>query len=661
MKPGPMMLAAWMAVACAVPSLAQVISSSGGAPAPPSQAPISQAAALSFGNAIVSGVVIDGATGAPVEGALVGLTGATGDAVARLPRQLSDAKGRFVFTDVRPSPMLSLTATKFGYFDGGFRSDASADLPVRYVSLADGQWVGNLRILMWRPAAVAGVVIDESGEPVVGVAVRAFAQLRIAGRTQLAGGPIAMTDDRGVYRIGGLSPGRYLIAVPSVQASFLPAAPTTTAAPAPPGAPRPAGEQALDLDPRARLVIGRFATPPPAVTGRVLAYPIAFHGGASVAQAQAVQLQFGEERTGLDVRLEPVPTVTVSGVVDGSPEARRALTLRLLPAGLEELGHGVEAATTMVAADGTFVFLNVPAGTYTIDAPLAVSELTSNMNTGPMQPQLPALPGSTQSYSSQSVPSGPPGTAFMVRGAGTQRTHFGRTTVVVGASDVSGLTVAMLPAGSISGQVVVQADRQDPQAMTPSFVNLSAESATGQSSLGRAANQLRTPPTGGEFHLAPLPPGSYLLRVSLSSGWVVKSIVAGGRDYTTQPIDTSSGQDVGSVMVTVTNSPPTLTGTVRDARGGATDTAAVIVYPADPAQWTNYGFAPTRIRSVVASDAGVFRFSSLPAGDYFLVAVDEARARAWQEPEFFKTMAATAVRVTLSWGETKSQDLRVDR
>jgi hypothetical protein len=103
-----------------------------------------------------------------------------------------------------------------------------------------------------------------------------------------------------------------------------------------------------------------------------MAYPVVFHPGTSaLAQATAVELGYGDDRSSIDLVLTPVPSVRVSGVVDGPQEALAALTVRLLPVGLENLGLGAEAATALVAADGHVP--NVPAGD-TLDAPVTVSE-----------------------------------------------------------------------------------------------------------------------------------------------------------------------------------------------------------------------------------------------------------------------------------------------
>ena len=61
-----------------------------------------------------------------------------------------------------------------------------------------------------------------------------------------------------------------------------------------------------------------------------------------------------------------------------------------MPAGSEQLGFGSEAATTVVERDGSFTFLNVPAGEYTLLAQAVFGEFTS----GNGEVALPDAPGS---------------------------------------------------------------------------------------------------------------------------------------------------------------------------------------------------------------------------------------------------------------------------
>jgi hypothetical protein len=70
------------------------------------------------GTGVISGVVTDGLTGRPLAGAVVyvGITGR--GAVGRVSRQLTDRKGRFVFTDLPAHDQYFLNASGFGYVNG---------------------------------------------------------------------------------------------------------------------------------------------------------------------------------------------------------------------------------------------------------------------------------------------------------------------------------------------------------------------------------------------------------------------------------------------------------------------------------------------------------------------------------------------------------------
>jgi len=80
-------------------------------------------AAPTVGTGAISGVVTDGTTGAPIAGALIQLVGGAGQSGAR-PRQMTDAKGRFIFTQLPAFRDYTLVASPVGYLDGGYRRPA---------------------------------------------------------------------------------------------------------------------------------------------------------------------------------------------------------------------------------------------------------------------------------------------------------------------------------------------------------------------------------------------------------------------------------------------------------------------------------------------------------------------------------------------------------
>ena len=50
---------------------------------------------------------------------------------------------------------------------------------------------------------------------------------------------------------------------------------------------------------------------------------------------------------------------------------------------------------------------------------------------------------------------------------------------------------------------------------------------------------------------------------------------------------------------------------------------------------------------------------NLPPGDYFIVAVDDVEQGEWFDPAFLEKVRPDATRVSVSEGEKKKQDLRI--
>jgi hypothetical protein len=618
----------------------------------------------------ISGTVKDGATGQPLAGTIVSLripsTTTPAPQLASVQRQVTDAAGRFVFRGLAAASGYSLTTSRPGYGDGAFGQTMMLG-PSGVITLADAAWFQRADILMWKPGAIAGRVVDETGEPLVGIYVRALLRARVGGQPQILSGPVARTDDRGEYRIPGLGPGQYLIHVPSVQTTVTSDAPAgVLGTPMPPPrfdflgiAPVSRTDAVLPPVGNSRLVIGNYATPPPAADGRARAYAMAFHPGSpSVDGAAVVTIGASEERAGVDVQLLPVPAVTVSGSVAGPPEALRNLLLRLVPVGLESLANGAEAATTMAAADGQFTFLLVPAGDYIIDAPGSTFELTYTAGgTATALPQPPGL--RLTSAQNGTLTSGPPGTGYSRRTGARGDGFWARTPISVGAQDIRSLIVTLRPTLVLTGWFAYESSsRVVRPPIQPSIV---AEPADGNPRLGspRSARPGEFDPED-QVYIEGLLPGDYVLRLQSGGQFMIKTVTLDGHDVTHASIDTTTLSTKSELIITMIDKGATLRGTVRDDSGSTPD-AAVLVFPVERAQWSRYGLTPVRLRSATVKGRSDFEISGLPAGAYHVVAVDGAHAMMWQDPTFLERAAAVATRMTLAWGDERQIDLPVTR
>ena len=243
---------------------------------------------------------------------------------------MTNANGQFVFRKL-PKGTFGLTVTKNGYADGAYgrRRPGGSQTPV---DLEAGQRVGDVMIRVWRHGSISGTVVDEAGEPLIGVQVRVFMRRLFAGRRRFAQAGTASTDDRGVYRFGNLVPGEYIVAFDQHGKSRCRCTTAETMRqPAAANDPRaaemmrervsigatglpgtPGGIQIGDL---ARTLNPSAPTPPLSTdAGALFIYPTQFHPGVpSAARATVVTLDSGQQRENMDFTLRPVRTARVSG------------------------------------------------------------------------------------------------------------------------------------------------------------------------------------------------------------------------------------------------------------------------------------------------------------------------------------------------------------
>ena len=644
------------------------------------QTPVAQSAIATTG--AVSGVVVDGATSRPIAGAVVYLTQSPRTPTGTAVRQISDARGRFVFAGLPPSGSLTLGASRPGYFDSQLRQFAQSGYSVQTLALAEGEWLRDVRLTLWKGGAIEGTIRDERGEPLAAIEVRSVAVVRVAGSDHLAAGPTGTTDDRGRYRISGLLPARYLVAVPSLQAAVT--ASRTDAdllgmtepqfARLQETRERPAPVATIEHDAGLRVALGPYPTPPPSTGPQTFGYPLTFApGNAMPSPANAIDVAFGDTRI-VDISVAPATTGSLSGRIEGSAQIANR-TVRLLSAGAESLGFGFETAATRTDGDGRFRLANVPVGEYVLDIPIRVNEYrlggAALSNGGQPLRVLPGL-GSFSPYA-DAIAGGPTGLGFF-SGMGTRDAPradptapssaalFARMPVTVSAGGSAELVVPLRPSATIAGRVRFDSDTTG---LAPFQMTLSVmvDPANGNSSQGRSGATIdgRTS-TGGShpFTITGVLPGRYFIRLGLGGLWTVRSISIQGRDSSDGAIDLTTLSRLDEVEITLTRSAGAITGTVITAAGAPASGARVCVFPVDSTRWTDFGVTPPWLAAATASQQGAYRIGPIPAGEYYVAVVPRADTETWRDRAFFARAAVTAPRVTVGWGESRTQPLRID-
>jgi hypothetical protein len=114
------------------------------------------------------------------------------------------------------------------------------------------------------------------------------------------------------------------------------------------------------------------------------------------------------------------------------------------------------------------------------------------------------------------------------------------------------------------------------------------------------------------------------------------------------------GNSAADAVVTLTDTPPELSGTVLDSSGQPAPDYSVVVFSADRQHWTPQS---RRIQSVRPSAAGKYTVRNLPAGHYLIAAVVDVEPGEWFDPNYLQQLVESSLKITVGPGEKKIQDL----
>jgi hypothetical protein len=600
-------------------------------------APLVQGAPAVPPTALIVGTVVDASTNRPIAGAIVTLSSATPQAQQKV---LTGQDGRFLFTKLAKG-RYQIGAARQGYINLW-----ASELASQSVDLADGERLSNLRIPLGRTATIAGQVVDEAGEPVIGARVYARRKQQVSAASAWEMGTPATTDDRGMYRASGLTPGDYVVSIDSMltnvptrvleeyeKASSSPA--TRLNSPIVTEMIQTRGAMTMPGQASSRLVGGQVQTlvspvsggPPPmpnAVGTRFAYAPLFYPAASTIDRATVITLASGAEKTGVDLVLRPVKTIRVSGTLIGlNGPLPFTKVILWMPAGATHLATP-GAVSTITDATGAFTFLSVPQGQYTLDV-LKIAPQPASMNVAELFPD---------------------------------PTQWARIPVIAGDDDIVNLTVTMQRGLRISGRVEFagSAPQPTPEQMMGRAIDLYSLDGRFRSERGGVRVDRK-----GAVVSSGVPPGKYYFGfVSSGPVWWLHSAMHNGVDLTQQPFDLSG--DLEGVVIKFTDTSTELSGTVTAANGAAPGSSQVLIFPADAAIVTDGLFNPRRTIRTRISTSGRYRtFQSLPAGEYHVIAIPSANREgdtAWMTPQFLQSLVAQATRVKLVDGEKRTLDLQ---
>ena len=299
---------------------------------------------------VVTGRIVDVATGEPIPGSTVSLSpvqpsSGAGPASAALP--VSSALLRSLTNQTNVNGIFEIPGVPAGRWRVQVRKEGYVALDATSSHVIDVGGAVRIRdVHIERGGAIEGRILDGRGTPVVRGSVLAMQQLRNRdGTVRLTGGASGQTNDLGEFRVSGLVPGLYVV---------LAQPPSSLLDPFTGGSPTAAAASFV------RTV-----------------YP----GSFDVAQASPVTVSRGLTTRGIEFSMLSVPSYQVFGiVVDTSGRPVAGAAVRLVQARPPLPATVLQAAPS--ALDGTFVVVNVPEGSYSAQAaiPLIIKSSTGGVS-----------------------------------------------------------------------------------------------------------------------------------------------------------------------------------------------------------------------------------------------------------------------------------------
>jgi hypothetical protein len=270
-------------------------------------------AAAQTRNGSIIGTVSDSVSHQPLRNVMVSLT--LGNDGPPVPDATTDDAGAFAFHDLKPGQ----------YQLGVARRDYPAG---KTIIVSPSENPDPIKIELIPGAIVSGRILDEDGDPLIGCGVQA----RPVGHPEQVSFLTANSDAQpSEYRLFGLRPGKYILAVQCTLPAFQPR-------------PFSAGPD-----------------PPPS-----LAYPLQFYPAAlDAASSEPIELIAGTERAGVDFRVRPVHVTQVRAMIPPSSAAWHGTDLF---GGLVRPGDlsGNEFRPISPDSSGTFRFPQVFPGSYVL-------------------------------------------------------------------------------------------------------------------------------------------------------------------------------------------------------------------------------------------------------------------------------------------------------
>ncbi len=477
--------------------------------------------------ASVSGLVRDAGTGAPMPDIVVSY---------RSQEATTDAEGRYTLRNLPAGPV---RITAIGPAKArGFGPRAS-----KLVTVSAGQELGGIDLLIRGFAEISGRIVDQNKEPMADVSVRLIAREYSLGALRYVYAGAAQTNDQGEYVMNNVESGRaYLLEVHKGYQSIN----AISESPANPKLRRPA------------------------------VVPTYYPGTAALEGAQALTLNPGERRDGVDIRVLRTQSFCIDGVLQSG-------------SGLGKQNFGIAEMRPHSGASGSgAMFFAIPGGSTGPDGKIRICDLH---------------PGDFTITVTSSEESDTP--AF-----------FGTAAVSIIDQDVSKIFVNASPRVNVPGEVVWEGTPPDPP--LTSTLNINPRPMTRAPYHGEV--RLIRAPIPGQFSLDTLFADEYSLQINgVPDSAYIKDVAYGGHSVLREPLRPGTAVGEAALRITLARDGGRINAKVADKENKPIGDAQVVVMPASVA---SEGVLAAALVSGQTDQNGAWSTALLPPGKYYVIATE---------------------------------------
>ncbi len=513
----------------------------------------------------IDGTVISAGTGTPVRKAHVTLEpAATGENEGSGFIATTDEAGHFRFAAL-DAGVYRLTTGKPGFLTGGY-GQPQADGEPTLLRVKAGDRVQGLMLKLFPAGTLSGRILDADGDPAPGRKVLLWHRHTSHGETFTRAASETDSNAAGDYRFENLASGTYFV---SAEADL-----------------EDMNGHQIPVDREGKAT-------------RIHELKTFYPSSLSIARAQALRLESGEELTGIDLQIQTGTLLSVKGRITGADAA--SLSQYQLNATIDA-GRGWSGQEGSIQPDGDFVINNLQSGDHRL----------SLLRPSPNGPQ-----------------------------------EVGTTDITLPDRDLTGVTMALFRPAQVRVRVVMEEGQETvPLTMGSVFLIPDPPESNPRNSISQFT------PQNGVYVMDSVAPGKYRVEFSNASSCYLKSLQAGGRTLPVDSFEVPEGATL-NLLMTYSRNVATVTGDVSRTEDQAGHPAHVFLIAREA--------LVSRERTTPADldQSSQFTLNHMTPGSYLAIATEESDQDAWDNADFLKLLQSEAAAIDLHENEHATLHLKL--